>query len=361
MATVFDYIKKYNVSFIEKEFNEVDNIIFSRFVYVIFDEVLANKEKLSLKDLYKKYKDINPYFHDKKTLKLFEEMSFSNRYKDLFVGNYLSITSNELEKQFAAITIYLPDDSIYISFRGTDSSLVGIKEDFNMSYMSHVPSQIDSVKYLEDVAKNNNYKIRVGGHSKGGNMAMYASIFCKEEYKPRIIEIYNNDGPGFFSEIINTQKYQEIVDKTFSYIPQTSIIGMLLYHKEKVNIVKSNKTFITQHDLLTWEIKDDKLVTLEENDKKSKYIDNIMSEFILLPKEERQEFFEIMYQLITINGATTVRDLSNQKIKSAKEMLAKYKKLNEDEKKLFIKIWKEIIKIAKSNIRNYLPKIKKEK
>jgi len=360
MAQVFDYIDRYNISFIDKEFNEIDNLIFSRFVYMIFDGILSFDEKLTISDAYKKYTDINPNFHDKVTLKLFEKMASSNRYKDLIIGNYLSITSDSLEKQFAAITFYLPDSSVYISFRGTDSSFIGIKEDFNMTYMSHIASQIDSVKYLENVISNNNNKIRLGGHSKGGNLAMYASIFCKEKYRKRIIAIYNNDGPGFFDEVIENPKYQEILDRTYTYVPESSIIGMLLYHKEKVIVVKSKKSLIMQHDLFSWEIDDDKFVRACSVNKKSKYIDDVMSSLLLMPNCEKEKFFNILYQIIAVSGAKTVRELSNQKVKSAKEILANYKKLNEEEKETFIKVWKEIIKVARLNIKNYLPKRKKD-
>lgn len=360
MATVFDYIDKYKEPFLKKEFNEIDNLIFSRFVYIKFDGILQKNERLYLHELYKKYMLEEPLFFDKDAITLFEKMAYSPRYKDLVIGNYESITCSKTEEQFAAITIYLPDESMYVAFRGTDSSLVGIKEDFNMTYMVHIPSQKDSVKYLMDVSKNNDYKIRVGGHSKGGNLAMYASIFCDKECRDKIIGIYNIDGPGFFNEILDSNEYREILDRTFTYVPQTSIIGMLLYHREECIVVKSRKSLIMQHDVLSWEVSDDKLTRLNSVNKKSKYIDDVMSSLLLLPDEDKKRFFEILYQMLLSTGAKTMRDLALVKIKNAKELLENYKKLSEEDKKVFIKVWKEIIKTAKLNISNYLP-LKKDK
>lgn len=361
MSSVFSYIDKYNISFLEKNFTEVDNLIFSKFSYIKFDGLLSFDEKISISDLYKKYVSYEYFPFDKDTMKLFNKLATSNRYSSLIVGNYLSTLSDSEEKQFGAITIYLPNNIIYVSFRGTDNTLIGIKEDFNMTYMSYVPSQIDSVKYLEKVSALNDYKIIVGGHSKGGNMAMYSASFCNQSCRDRIIGIYNNDGPGFFDEVLDSKGYQEILDKVYTFVPQTSIIGMLLNHREKYTVVKSRKSLIMQHDLLSWEIDDDKFVKFSSVNKKSKYIDEVMSELLKISKEEKKQFFEIIYQMLTSTGASTINELSNQKVKNAKEILNSYKKLDDDDKQVFIKIWKEIIKMAKSNIVHYLPKIKKDK
>lgn len=360
MATVFDYIDKYKETFLEKEFNEIDNLIFTRFAYIKFDGIIKKDERIYLIDAYKRYILEEAITFDKDSVTLFEKLAYSPRYKDLVIGNYESITCKDLEEQFAAITIYLPDESMYIAFRGTDSSLVGIKEDFNMTYMVHIPSQKDSVKYLMNVSKDNDYKIRVGGHSKGGNLAMYSSVFCDKTCRDKIIGIYNVDGPGFFNEILESNEYKEILNRTYTYVPQTSIIGMLLYHEEECVVVKSNKSLIMQHDVLSWEVNDDKLTRLNSVNKKSKYIDDVMSSLLLLPNEDKKRFFDVFYQILSSTGAKTMKDLSQAKIKSIKDILENYKKLNEEDKKIFIKVWKEIIKTAKTNISNCLP-LKKEK
>ena len=161
----------------------------------------------------------------------------------------------ENEKQFSAITIIMPDNTLYVSFRGTDNTIVGWKEDFNMSFKSHIASQISAKEYLNMIAElYPNKKIRVGGHSKGGNIAVYSAIFATPQIRDRIINVYNNDGPGFCEDILETQEYQEMINKVHTYIPQSSIIGRLMNHKEKYTIIESTQKGIMQHDLYSWQI-----------------------------------------------------------------------------------------------------------
>ena len=156
--------------------------------------------------------------------------------------NYINKVDPIQEKQFSAITIIMQDKTIYVAYRGTDNTIVGWKEDFNMSFSKLVPAQTDAVNYLESVAKKYKNRIRVGGHSKGGNLAVYAAAFCNKHVKDKIINVYNNDGPGFCDEVVNSEQYKEIIDRVHTYIPQTSIIGRLLNHEEETIILKSTQT-----------------------------------------------------------------------------------------------------------------------
>lgn len=364
--TIFDYIEKSTKTFDEKEFNEIDNLVFSRLVYFKFDEILSFDEKISISEAYRRFILLEKNVSKGKTFangtfRVFEKMAKSKRFKDILIGNYLSVISDSLEKQFAAMTFYLPN-YIYVAFRGTDETLVALKEDFNMTYMVHIPSQKASVEYLENIAKENKFDIIIGGHSKGGNLAMYSAIFCKSKYKKRVVAVYNNDGPGFFNEIIENKNYQQVLDKIYTYVPQTSIIGMLLYHKEKMIVIKSNRSLIMQHDPDSWEVDlvNDKFVRVNSTNKKSKYIDEVMSSLVLMDDDKKKQFFEIIYQILTSTGARTVKDLSKEKVKNIKELLANYKKLDNEDKELFISVWKDIIETAKINISNYLPR-KKDK
>ena len=361
MASILDYIKKNSNNFKEEKFNEIDNVVFSKFVYLKFENILEFEDTISIKELYLEYRNKEHEEMDKDIINFFALLAKSRRYSSLMVGNYSSIVSSVSEKQFGAITIYLPDNLMYISFRGTDNTLIGLKEDFNMTYLSFFSSQRDAVKYLEKVMRRNKCKAIVGGHSKGGNLAMYASLFCKNKFKKRIIKIYNNDGPGFFDEVIESPAYKKSVDKIMTFVPQTSIIGMLLTHKEKYTVIKSRKILIMQHDLLSWEIDGNRLKKIKSVDNKSKYIDSIMSELLKIPKDDRKRFFDILYQILISTGAKTVDELSQKKLKNIKGIIGSYKRLNEEEKTLLINIWKEIIRVAKINAALYLPKLKKEK
>lgn len=362
MVTIFEYVELNDKTFKEKEFNEIDNLIFSRFAYMELDDIFKENEKVSISELYNRALKIEKFvnidhFFVKATFELFGLLAKSGRFKDILVGNYVSDIDRTIEKQFAAMTFYLPNNYIYVAYRGTDDNIVAWKEDFNMSYTMHVPSQIESVKYLENVTEKNRYKIIVGGHSKGGNMAMYASVFCKKKIKKRIVKIYNNDGPGFFDEILDTKEYYEMVDKMHTLIPQTSIIGMLLFHRERVDVVKSDRMLIMQHDPDFWyvDFERDSFVKLNEVSKQCRYIDDVMDELLLMPKEDKKRFFDILYQMLTSTGCKTLTDLSSEKIKNIRGILSNYKKLNIEDRELFVKVWKKIITIAKMNISNYLP------
>ena len=188
---------------------------------------------------------------------LYPVLANSVRFGNLYISDFINKKDVEQEKQFSAITVHLPNDYIYVAFRGTDNTIVGWREDLNMCFSDTVPSQIDAVNYLNSIAKkydNENLKIFVGGHSKGGNLAIYAAAFCDLKFQEKIVTVYNNDGPGFSENIVDTEEYRRILPKIQTFMPQTSIIGRLLNHKEKIIILESTQTGIMQHDLYSWQV-----------------------------------------------------------------------------------------------------------
>ena len=245
MANIFDYMQWRDLEITKQvEFNEIDNLILSRLSYFPLDGLFIDNEKIQLNQIYKKYKERRIVGHilQKEDLKLFPILASSIRFGNILLSDYINKIDSKLEKQFSAITIYLPDETMYVAFRGTDNTIIGWKEDFNMSFSKLVPAQTDAVNYLESVAKKYKNRIRVGGHSKGGNLAVYAAAFCNKHVKDKIINVYNNDGPGFCDEVVNSEQYKEIIDRVHTYIPQTSIIGRLLNHEEETIILKSTQT-----------------------------------------------------------------------------------------------------------------------
>ncbi len=358
--TIIEYIKKTDVTFNKLEFNEVDNLAFSKLVYFHFDHLFKDKESITIKEAYKLYLK-NPIGNkNKDNIKTLKLMAQSKRYGNLKLFNFVDKRDVALEKQFAAITIGLNDETIFVAFRGTDNTLIGIKEDFNMSYMMKVPSQEEGVRYLNQVLKKNKYNVILGGHSKGGNIAIYAASFCKMRYKHRILAVYNNDGPGFFNKITKSSRYRKMLPKVKTYLPQTSVVGRLLYNDSDHIIVKSKKMLIMQHDMNSWEVKNNLFVRYDHLNKESKYIEKVFKSILTIPEEERAAFFNIFYNLLTSTGAKTIGDLSKQKIKTFRELLANYKKLDEEQKKIFTKVWKEIVSFSKITMNEYL-QARKEK
>ena len=164
-----------------------------------------------------------------------------------------------------------------------------------MTFKSHIPSQIDALKYLEEIAKEYPNNLRIGGHSKGGNLAVYASIFASEDIRNRIINIYNNDGPGFNDDIIETKEYKEMIKKVSTYIPQDSIFGRLLTHKEKYTVVKSTQRGVMQHDLYSWQLLGNEFVYLKEVTNGSKFIDKTITNWLKnLDLQTREQVIDLM-------------------------------------------------------------------
>lgn len=356
MSNICDYIKwRGDLTLEQDKFNEIDALILARFSYLPFDNIIEENEIVTIKELSKRFKkqDINNLpilWPDDKDL--FPLMGKSKRFGEMKATKYINKISIEKEQQFSAITILLPDNTIYVSYRGTDNTIVGWKEDFIMSFKSHITSQIDSIKYLEEIGKQyKKEKIRIGGHSKGGNLAIYAATFASEKVKNRIININNADGPGFEQQILETEEYKEVLDKIHSYIPQSSIIGRILNNKGKCTIVKSTQKGIMQHDLYTWQLKGKEFISIDELTNESKIIDETLTALLdNTEPEEREKVINVVFDMLYKTDAETVSQIRKKWFTNSRIMLKYYKNVDDETKEIIIKTIHEILKIAKGNI-----------
>jgi hypothetical protein len=206
--------------------------------------------------------------------------------------------------QFCAMTFRLSDGSLFVAFRGTDDTIVGWKEDFNMTFLSHIPAQERAAAYLNYVASCHKGPIRTGGHSKGGNLAVYAAAKCGDLLQRRIVEIYNQDGPGFSETMMNDPGYRNILPKVRSYVPQSSVIGMLLEHEEPYTIIKSNQIGIMQHDPYSWQVLGANFLQVEELTADSRFLDRTFKNWLSqMSNEERSAFFDTVFELLESTGA----------------------------------------------------------
>ena len=269
MNTILDYLEwRGDLSFNERPFNEIDNLIFSELAYFQFSDVMEPEETITISDVFSRNK-IKPSKHDYSSndpLPLLEACSKSVRFSNVSVTNFVEIMDTKREIQFSATTFIYAKDQIYVAYRGTDSNIVGWREDFNLSFLDECPAQAEAVNYLQKVLKSFSSSIIVGGHSKGGNLAIYASIFCKPKEQNRITSIYSNDGPGFNEYISSDKRYKAILPKVNLIIPEASIIGILFSNKEEKKIVKSTANGGHQHNPYTWVVKRD---SFEEADKQA--------------------------------------------------------------------------------------------
>lgn len=219
-----------------------------------------------------------------------------------------------------------------------------------MSFKSHIASQLDSVKYINDMAKIYPNKIRIGGHSKGGNLAVYAAIFADEDVKNRITNVYNNDGPGFADDITSTKEYKEMIEKVHTYIPQSSVIGRLLNHEEKYTVVKSIQKGIMQHDLYSWQVQGTKTVSLKEVTNGSEFVDKTIKKWLNdVEPEKREIVIDTIFEILNTTEAESMVQIKENWLKNVGIMLKNYKNLDEDSKKMIGEIVKKLIVVAKDN------------
>ena len=230
------------------------------------------------------------------------------RYEHLTLCGFESTLNKETEEQFAALTIRLPL-GVCVAYRGTDGTLVGWKEDFNMAFSDVVPAQLHAVDYLTRAATLPG-TLRLCGHSKGGNLAVYAAACCPESIQGRIVAVRNFDGPGFQAEIAARPAFQRIVGRTRTFLPRSSVVGMLLEHEEPYTVVESQGNGIYQHNLYLWEVCRDGFVELQQVSDGSQIIDKTVKDWLAsMEPDQREQVVNGLYAALEATQADTVREV----------------------------------------------------
>ena len=351
MANINDYLRWRGDVKITKEypFNEIDSMILARFSYLLFDRINMKKTE-TIADISFKMKDFpNEDFLYNGDKELITNLGESRRFKDLKVTDYVENNNKNTEEQFGAITIHISSRELYISFIGTDRSIFGWKEDFNMGFMDTVPCQIAGRDYAYKISlKYPHKKIRIGGHSKGGNVAIYAAITNPRRFQNKIIKVYNYDGPGFSKDIINKYETDDIIKKIETYIPQDSIIGRVLNHKEKTTIALSLEKGILEHDIFSWQVFRDDLIKVEKNTESSENIDKTLTNWVEnTTNEQRKIFIDIIFDLFYSTNANTFGEIVKDLKGNIPKMLKKYGQLSKNDKKVLTDM---VIKLVKTNM-----------
>ncbi len=333
MGDLFDYLSwRGDLTFRQVPPNEVDCLIFAALSYVDFAQTVPAgfQNPVTLELVAKQFLKLeNPMERTrvKNDVKLLHAAAASARYRETKVLYYQNEFLPEQESQFAAVTFLLPIGTAVLAFRGTDDTLVGWKEDFNMSFQPQVPAQEKARYYTEAFAAVHDCPMILCGHSKGGNLAVYASALCRGEMKSRILDIFNFDGPGFSHSMMTDHRYLEAVPKIHTYVPESSVIGMLLEHEEPYRVVKSRQVSIMQHELYSWEILGGGFVETDQVDRDAWHL-NLAIKSWLGEKtlQERNAFVDAVYELLS-QGAV---ERTSQLI-LPRNVLAYLKTLNEDE------------------------------
>ena len=323
MTNILDYVDwRGDLSFRASPFNDVDALIFSKLAYFEFDGILPiqGNKGFTLREVIdifeKKNVDVEKveFFALKNAIILARKMAKTERYANIRLTNYVNVIDPEKDLQFSAVKIYLPVGIEYIAFRGTDDTMVGWKEDFNLSYTDKTIGQQMAVDYLSHNLPFFLNRLVIGGHSKGGNLAVYAASNVSKTAQEYIDRVYNFDGPGFNSHQINEEGYRRIKDKVVKIIPESSIIGMLLDTEENAKVVKSSNKSFMQHDASSWEVKGTSLVYVEDVTDGSVMIDETLKTWLKdLDDDERKEFVRILFSVFEkagIEKATTIMGMN---------------------------------------------------
>ena len=352
MANINDYIDwRGDVPFELSPFNEVDNLILSELVYTDFGGIVPSdfNHTITIAKARQKYfkknkdSDTSQVSSLKMAPTLMQHMEGSVRFDDILLCGYVNEISKEDQVQFSVMTCILPDDTVYVAYRGTDNSLIGWKEDFNMSFLYETPGQKSAVKYLNDHFKLETRPIRVGGHSKGGNFSVFASAFCKKEIQDKIVAVYSNDGPGFRKEVLETEGYQRILPKVISTLPQDSLVGVLLGNDYTNRFVLSDESGLNQHNGFTWQVKRNGFEFVENQGKSSLIMEDSLKLWLSdLDDEKRKRFVDLLFDALMASGANTTDDFVSNGLKSITESFKLFNDATEEDKKLFMEIFKKL-------------------
>ena len=328
---VFDYLSwRGDVPLALSPFNPVDSLVLSELSYTDFSGVLSpDGEPVCLQDACAAFFSV----HDRAEVAarrsytaraplLMDSMLRGARFQDLRLCRYETVNDYADATQFAALTFLLPDGTAFVAFRGTDGTILGWKEDMEMSYHSHSKGQLLAADYLSRVGAALDCPLLVGGHSKGGNLAVYAAAFCDSAVQPRITEIYSLDGPGFRDDVRAAAGYRAVMDRTHAIIPDTSIIGLLLAIDCPHQVVKSDASGIVQHDGFTWQTGPTDFESAALS-RMGEFMENTISNWVSRQDDETlRSMVNSIFSVLETPGEDSFSALRLQKRKTAELLMA---------------------------------------
>ena len=351
MKNMLDYIKEFgHVSFEERAFSEIDALVLTELEYLPLENVVPSDEN---GEIFVTVKEIAEYMQEHKQ-ELFAEnpmmmteerhevsqvIADAPRFQSLKFFGVVSEWDKDTTKQFAAVTVEVEPSVRLVVFRGTDETLIGWKEDFLMTYSPLVAAQTDAKEYLAKQASLWGGDLMVSGHSKGGNLAIYAAATQEEDVQLRIVDIFCFDSPGLYRSVLETKGYQNIVPLAMRYIPQDSLVGLMLESEVPYVIVKSNATGAMQHSAMTWEIEDGQFIKMEKLTKNSQLNDQTFKKWTeSVSDEELELFWNVFFELLFSVGIDTVNDLYGQFMHYVQEFLKAAGNMDEEKRELLTRI-----------------------
>ena len=345
-TTIWDYLEwRGDLLLTQDGFNEVDNLLLCIVSYIDFRRIARLRSfdpayAMSIGDVCALLteEDEQRGLSPEDYIPVMRAMAATPRFRDVKMFAFEDSYDEEKVMQFSAVSFLLPDDSVFVAYRGTDTTLVGWVEDFNMSFMSAVPAQLRATQYAIEVAERVSRRaLRIGGHSKGGNLAAWAAIHLPEKLQTeRLLAAYNNDGPGFNAEVLSSDGFARAAEKIHTFIPESSAVGMLLEHTEDYTIIDSTSVSLLQHEPLTWNVLGNRFIYLGQRSEAAQLGDNVIRDWLSgLTREERQEFVETVHQLLSAGGKIkTLEDLHSGGLSSGIALIKEYAGADESKKKM---------------------------
>ena len=316
MADMFDYLLwRGDLSFRQDPVNEVDALIFSGLSYIRHGtgDLFFAEASVTLREAAERFFslcDCEDRVRVKNDLALLQAAAETERFGNAKLRLYRDLFIPEQETQFAAMTFLLDDGSGFLAFRGTDHSLVGWKEDFNMTFQQTIPAQRLALQYTREAAMELSGTLYLGGHSKGGNLAVFAAARSSPMIRQRIAQVYNHDGPGFTQYLMGDPGYLAMVPRIRTFVPQSSVIGMLLEHEEPYTVIRSKTLGLLQHDLYSWEVAGKFFIPVQEITDSSQFIDaTIKTWFADMTNQERNQLVDVMFTLLGTGGVDNAMDI----------------------------------------------------
>ena len=327
MANMIDYIDwRGDLTFEQSRLNEVDNALLVFFSFLDMNGIVSDTpcaDGITLHDATEKYfkriegqkVSFGAIIPTNDIHTMAKKMAASVRFGGIVLSGYTDRIDIENEEQFAAYTAKLDDGSVFVAFRGTDDTLVGWKEDLNMTFTEETRAQKSSVEYIARVAESFEGPIRLGGHSKGGNLAVYSAAQSPYAVRHRIYRIYNNDGPGFTKNFIESMGYTEIKPRIVKLVPQDSVVGMMLYNDDHYTVIRSARTGIDQHNSFLWQVLGKRFVRMNRLSEKTVILNRTLNRWLEdKDMETRRELCQAVYEIMTAANARTLSDFGKDKL-----------------------------------------------
>ena len=362
-GTVMDYLRwRGDLTFAQDGFNEVDDLVLCIISYLNFrrfDDLRTTDpaRAVALPDVAARLteEDEQLGLSELDYIPLMRLAAETERFRDVRMFGFTHEWDEAKEMQFDAVSYLLPDDTLLVSFMGTDTSLVGWKEDFNMSFLTAVPAQERATAYtVEMAAACPDRKLRIGGHSKGGNLAAWAAIHIPAPLQEqRLLDAYNNDGPGFSHDMVDSDAYRRVADKLHTYIPESSIVGVLLEHAEDYAVIDSSNRSVMQHEPMSWSVLGPRFVHLGQRSQMCKLSDDVLRQWIgSMTPQEREQFSDALFDVLSLSGkARTLDDLRTGGLAGGAALLKQYSGADEQDKKIIAEIFRRLAVDVKEELK----------